>query len=300
MLITPNLISGEDWQQYVFQLLALRYGFDLVKVPDEHQGDFGIEAFSRDGCAYQCYAPQQHLRTAELYKEQRDKVTEDLKKFVDNRDDLVKVLGPTKIHNWILVVQEHRSAKLTQHCQEKARKIRELGLPYCMPHFDVSVVTEDYFPVEIHTLLAGAGIKVEVGDLPTRPASVDDWAEKNDVLVRKMDEKLEPLPTFSTQAERRETRDRLLEMYVEGENSLQELKRKYPMVYDQIEILKRSRTRTLEIDSTLQKLTIAGTRSQFAEELTRRVAALGPSTAETISYAAIAEWLMICPLRPKG
>jgi len=300
MLIAPNLISGQDWQQYVFQLLALRYGFLLVKVPDEHEGDFGIEAFSRDGCAYQCYAPQQLLKTADLYKDQRDKVTTDLKKFVDNRDELIKLFGPTKIHNWILVVPEHRSAKLTQHCEEKAQKIRGLGLPYCAPNFEVTVVTEDYFPVEIQTLLAGAGVKVEVDALPATHASVVDWAALNDTLVQKMDEKLGPLPTFATQSERRETRDRLLEMYIAGENALQELKRKYPVVYDQIEVLKRLRTRSLEIDSTLQKLTIAGTRSEFAKELTTRVAGLGPSTAETISYAAIAEWLMICPLRPKG
>ena len=36
MLMRPNLLSGEDWQQYVLRLLALRYGFELVMIPDEH------------------------------------------------------------------------------------------------------------------------------------------------------------------------------------------------------------------------------------------------------------------------
>src|SRR5437870_4059980 len=166
MLTRPNLPSGEDWQQYVFSLLVLKYGFDVVMVPDDHQGDFGLEAFSHDGCAYQCYAPQQLLRIAELYKEQRSKITADLRKFVENRKDLIILLGPTKIHKWILVVPEHRSAKLTQHCQEKAKHIRELAepLPYVAEDFAVMVVTDDYFPVEVHTLLARAGLRVEVDE----------------------------------------------------------------------------------------------------------------------------------------
>ena len=301
--MTPNLLSGDDWQQYVLHLLTLRYGFDLVIVPDGHGGDFGLEAFSRDGCAYQCYAPQELLVTAELYKRQRQKTTDDLKKFIDNRAELVKLLGPTKIDKWLLVVQEHRSAKLIQHCQRKAKEIRDHKppLPYITQTFDVMVVTEDYFPVEVQTLLAGAGLRVEIDDgSQVTAATVLDWVGQNDELVKTMDGKLEHLPTFSSPSERHATRDKLLEMYIAGGNSLQELKNKYPMIYDEIEKLKRLRTRSLELESSIQRLTIAEVRAQFAEHLTARVAGLGLSTAETLSYAAIAEWLMVCPLRPKG
>lgn len=303
MLIRPNLLGGEDWQKYVLRLLALRYGFNLVIVPDAHGGDFGLEAFSRDGCAYQCYAPQELLTTPELYKRQREKVTDDIGKFINNRKELIKLFGQTTIHKWILVVQEHRSAKLTQHCEEKAHLVRTLSdpLPYVSDDFDVMVVTEDYFPVEVSTLLGGAGIKVEVGEtFEITSDAVSDWAQKNDELVKRMDDKLEPLPTFASVSDRRAARDNLLEMYIVGANSLQELKRKYPVIHERFEMIKRLRARSLRVDSKIQSLTIAGTRREFATELTERVGGLGAGTAETLSYAAIAEWLMVCPLNPRG
>jgi hypothetical protein len=298
-----NLLSGADWQRFVLQLLALRHGFNLIPVPDEHKGDFGLEAYSLDGCVYQCYHPQQILRTAELYEEQRDKITADLKKFVDNRKELSKLFGITRIEKWILIVPEHKSARLTQHCQQKAKEIRELKDPllYVADNFEVMVVTDAHFPVESQTLLSSAGVTIELDDGQTvSPETILDWVQSNNELIKTLDDKLDKIPSLSEATDKREVRDELLEMYILGSNALEDMKRKYPLIYDKFEIVKRLRTRSLKIESKLQDLTIPKTRKDFAAELNDKVPGLGAATAELLAYAVIAEWLMVCPLRPKG
>ena len=62
-----NFTDGNEWQQLICRLLIHRYGLQFEMVPDGHGGDLGIEGFSRDGCAYQCYAPDEPISVAERY-----------------------------------------------------------------------------------------------------------------------------------------------------------------------------------------------------------------------------------------
>src|SRR5437870_4568866 len=94
--VTPFIRGweGNDWQEHVLTLLRSHYDpGQFQDVPDNHVGDFGIEGYSLDGCVYQCYAAQEPLSPNARYEAQRDKITTDLTKFIDNHVDLEKVLG---------------------------------------------------------------------------------------------------------------------------------------------------------------------------------------------------------------
>lgn len=75
--------DGPSWEQHCLKLLRLRYKApgQFEYVPSSDQGDLGIEGFSHDGCAYQCYAPEGPLPIKDRYERQRDKLTEDLAKL---------------------------------------------------------------------------------------------------------------------------------------------------------------------------------------------------------------------------
>ena len=133
--------NGDDWQDRVKCWLSIRHKEDWVAVPDGHGGDFGIEGFSRSGYAYQCYCADGPLGVLALYEKQRDKMTADLRKFVENADDLKKVFGTTKIKRWILVVPKHQSSKLNQHATAKAVEIVNTGLDYLDGDFQVHIQT---------------------------------------------------------------------------------------------------------------------------------------------------------------
>ena len=85
--------DGEDWQRHINTLLSLRYGVRYQTIPDKDQGDWGLEGFSDDGVAYQCYAAEEPLTVSDLTDKQRNKITRDIGKFCDNSHHLATILG---------------------------------------------------------------------------------------------------------------------------------------------------------------------------------------------------------------
>lgn len=267
-------------------------------VPDRHTGDFGIEGFSRDGCAYQCYAAREPLDTEALYKKQRDKMSVDIRKFCNNQPHLQALFGPTVISRWIFVVPRHDSAKLSQHAETKAAEVRAKGLPHVAQDFAINVITDEYFLLERSQLLAEGlrQIQVPIDQMPQ--AAVHGWADDNDTLVRTLDRKLEPLPR--TAEERTMLRDLYLKHFLDGQNVLQHLKEQYPMLYELAVKTKESRADFLRTASLTQDLTIYAVLQSFAGELSEAVKGLDRTTSELLAHAAVAEWLLLCPLQPRA
>ena len=120
MIGSTKLWDGNEWQDHIIRLLKMRYAVgEFQEVPDRHRGDFGIEGFSRDGRAYQCYSPMEPLATATRYESHRDKISADIKKFEDNKDELSALFGPTRITRWVLIVPTFDSGPLIQHAEKK-------------------------------------------------------------------------------------------------------------------------------------------------------------------------------------
>src|SRR5262245_25188814 len=99
-------LTGDEWQDLCLRVLHEHHGAgELIEVPDDDRGDGGLEAFSLDGCAYQCYAPENEPLSAKLrYEKQRDKMTKDVGKFIGNAAK-IEALVPegVKIRRWILL-----------------------------------------------------------------------------------------------------------------------------------------------------------------------------------------------------
>jgi hypothetical protein len=301
MILAVNQFDGEEWQAFVIQLLYLRYGANLIEVPDRHKGDCGIEAFASDGCAFQCYSPEGPSSIAETAAKHKKKVSRDIKKFTENRSDLIKVFGKTKIRRWILVVPDHCSVDVVQFCQKKTHEIVNLAppLPYATDDFQIVTVNgHHFFASEIAELNRTGGLLVEAAELSVAPAEVHSFAEQHGDLVETMDKKLSKLKLERTEQD--DLLRQLLQAHLEGGNAITYYDNKFPVISDRIRALKQARAKALEIDSKIQSLTIAGTREKFELELVNSVPALGRQTAVSVSYAAVAEWLMVCPLNPKG
>jgi hypothetical protein len=294
-------IDGKDWQNFCIDLLYLRYQTDLVEIPDQHKGDGGLEAYSLDGHAFQCYAPEGISTVAQTADKHKNKVTRDLLKF-QKVERLSTLLGSTKISRWVLIVPDHCSSEVVSHCNKKAEEILALlpGLPYITTDFRVLAVGgHKFLSAEIAELASKGGFNVEATDYVVDDSELSLFSEKNNVWTGNMTRKLKKLP-LSEESERKDLSDRLLSMYLEGSNAAQFFEDNYPNIADKIRFVKQQRQKALQIDSKLKALTISGTREEFETELATSVPSLGKSTARTLSYAAIAEWLMVCPLDPKG
>ena len=293
--------TGAEWQQHIERLLRAHYGVGGYQaVPDNHRGDAGIEGFSReDGVAYQCYAAQGSLSEKELYEHQRDKSTDDLKKFVENSDRLSAILNGQRIKLWLLVVPYAGSDALVGHLARRATLIREqhAGLPYIASEFAAGVITDSEF-IREQQLLATDGIV----ELPLKVAGegpkTHEWASNNSEFVETLEAKLRALRKPETYNER--LRDDFLAKYLWAETRIQEFRSEWPEAYQRFLTAKAAREEVLILDCLT---TGAGPAPRlkhvivdFSEELMIRMPWLTPSDSRKLSMAAVTDWLGRCPL----
>ena len=293
--------SPEEWQEHIILLLKQRYGATgFQEIPDRDRGDHGLEGFARDGSAYQCYAAEEPLSTKGLYDKQRNKITKDINKFKNNQADLVKICGPTKISHWILVVPRWESKDLLKHAEKKAKEIRNANLPCVADDFFIHIATEDYFSVERQLVLDVGLAKIQVNPDELETTTIEDWSGEKDGLVKTLDSKIERLNSSSDKNEKLQLRNNFIRYYIEGQNVLEKLHFEYLNLYVAVKQLKTNRKKFLETSSQIPTGTPADTfnraLSEFKNELTDEVKGLSNNTIETLSYEAVSDWLLRCPL----
>ena len=296
--IIPN--TPEGWERYVKGLLSIRYSSNFVAVPDGHGGDFGLEGFTRDGHAYQCYFCDEPVSVRERFEKQQTKIRKDLKKFVDNSQHLTKLLGLTKITQWNLVVPKHDSALLVQYAQKKAAEIMDLGLPYVGDTFVVNILTDDSFPQERHILTRKPEVLARTVSIVPGDDAIQCYEKDKPALVSTLDRKINKLKTLETPSRRSEFRKKILEFYLAGQNSLEELHRKWPTIYEDAIHCKAVRERHLSAECMIAEGTAAETLNQainrYRDNLASSVPGIDGETAETLVYEAVADWMLRCPL----
>jgi hypothetical protein len=303
MTMYSSVISGDDWQKFVVRLLYVRYGSNLIEVPDQHKGDHGIEAFTTDGCVYQCYAPDGDVGPAILAERHKTKITNDILKFKSNKSELAKLFGSTMISRWLLVVPDHCSSDVVAHSEKKAQELRDLdpSLSYLADDFKVITVNGyEFFSLQISQMEKNGGFLVEAEELALEPGQVEHFETANEEWLANLDRKLLSLPRLPKGSERAAFRERLLRYYLEGSNALTYYDQRFPLISERVRSLKEAESRSLEIESVLKSLTITKTREDFQQKMSEGIPSLGTVTADTLCWAAIVEWLMICPLDPTG
>ncbi|MEV1002800.1 hypothetical protein [Nonomuraea sp. NPDC050202] len=287
----------EDWEEYCILLLTRQWGADKVqRVPARHGGDLGIEAFTHDGHALQCYAPEDESTVKDRYENQRDKLTEDLGKLEKNEKELLRLLGGVRIKCYLFMVPVFDSSKIVQHASGKAEEYRQKSLPHLHEDFHIIVCTDDQFAFTRDQILRRPYSLIE-----TQTSGVEEvreWILSNEASVDAMKRKL-ATPELP---EPRRTRyiEGLITQYIEGANGLDKLRAKYP---DQWEAAERYRTHKevlleLEYPPSNPALGVVSMIAQDVQkELQRELPDLGERLIRTLSWASVAEWIMRCPLQ---
>jgi hypothetical protein len=183
--------DGKEWQRYIEELLVLHYGpEDLQRVPDESQGDLGLEAFTRSGNGIQCYAPQGRLTTRQRYEKHRIKLSADISKLIENQDGLKAVLGQTVLKRWFFIIPEHDNKQLIVFANRKSREVCAKCLPYISSDFEIQIHDDGSFPAERNKLLGVPDVAIGLNMPQAESTQVQDWAAENDTLIQIVDGKL--------------------------------------------------------------------------------------------------------------
>ena len=180
-----GVFNGDSWEDFCQQCFKRKYELDgYQEMPATFKGDLGIEGFTRTGILFQCYCPDMEYTPVKLYEAQRNKITIDLKKLVNNQKELKAYLGDMKISTWIFVTPEYNNKEIVRHCREKAEELRRMNLPLLEDDFDVLIYDIEFFSAEIPIILNFRQEKLDIDIAEKKsPKEIADWKSKEISLV---------------------------------------------------------------------------------------------------------------------
>lgn len=294
-------LSGEEWQRWANKLLTRHYGpTEYQVVPDNDRGDAGLEGFTvSSGHCYQAFGCEEPIGMAARYAKQRDKMTEDIGKFISNSALLIRIFGNTKIARWILFVPYADSKEIIAHASKKTDEVIAAKLPYVGDEFRVMVSQEEDFASERDDLLSipSSRTLMFVVEKSTDEA-IAEWEATNDRLATTLFGKIRRLPTLTSDIALQKFHATVLRWHIEGQSILEAL-RQYPETYQRVVQTKAHRENYLV-------MTAASGRSpqeilqislqQLYEDLKAEVKELHSFSAEALAHEGVADWLLRCPL----
>lgn len=288
--------SPDEWEDYARQLVAQRHGLEnTIDVPDKHKGDYGIEAYTVDGIAFQMYAPEGLINVATLYDRQKNKIYTDIKKFIDNKSDLVKLFGNVVIKRWILLTPENKSSELIKYANKKSNEVLSENLPYVHDDFKILIKEENSFKKEQEELI-NAGLYLINIQLDEVTQNQMDTLETDDSEgISNINNKLNDGYAGTSSEKLFKIKNQLIKDYILGANLLDNLNKEFPEVWEQVSNTKKKREDLLLIESLDQRQTINGEKIKLKEEFIK-LNKLHHNNIEQLSSGAISDWIMRCPL----
>lgn len=295
-----NAWSGLEFQHYCMALLSRRYAkvnpHAFQTVPDKDQGDLGMEAFSHDGAVYQCYAAEEPLSVAQLYEKQRDKMSTDLSKLLNKKDEVQKLLSRSKIKKYVFIVPRFDSKRLVLHANTKANDVLSWKLPFIHSDFRIVIETLDNYQTE----------SLEINQLPLplvplEPLGPEEsrvWSDGNKSLLETATSKIAAVADSAATVEL--IVEALLKQYLEGENALQRLREVAPESYQNVLSARSNKESLLVLEHPPSTLASPVSLSAITDELAANFSRDNPNfngaLADKLAWAAVSDWLMRCPL----
>ncbi|MCW9134662.1 hypothetical protein OF830_28345 [Bacillus paramycoides] len=302
-------IDGNLWEELCTKCYRMRYQSEgFHPVPAAYRGDHGIEGYTHTGIVYQCYFPEKEYSDDELYKSQRDKMTRDIKKFLENGEGL-KSIGVENVKEWHFVVPTYKDRRILEHRTTKQREVRkkkkENDLDYINENFCIFIKTEDDFFEELAKVInVGNALKYDISFQHTGEI---DWSKCDSDKVDNIKRKIKAIMTGKDALLSEEPYKRLVNLYVsfymKGIEILNTLRLKSPILYEQITKISYSfRTHAqmkcdFNTDRTLNKEIFEEILKEFEERLNEAFSdtMTRPSIAE-LKNDLISSWLADCPM----
>lgn len=287
-------MEGTAWQELCLQVLRVQHGNDLVTIPDTDRGDAGLEAFSLTGVAYQTYSPQGSLSVQVRYERQRDKMTTDVGKFIDNDAKLQRLLGYTRIDRWVLLVPVVDSRKIVEHATAQSSRLQAAGLSYAENTIRVLTHTiEEDYAAALRTVCSQGLAAVGIPDIAELDYSTVDTEQ-----VRTMRGKLMKVPVYGDHVRLDKMVDYLLASSVQGQSHREYVRDFYPELDQRLEseFLALQNRVEFELPSDGHE---PGRMLALTMELAGQVTSVmnaNPLKSQQVAHGQVADWLMECPL----
>jgi hypothetical protein len=304
MLITKlGPFNGTTWEnlcQLVFKKKYDHLGYQQIVASP---GDFGLEGFTfREGLGFQCYCPNTHYNPGELYKKQRDKITEDVGKLKLYEGEIAARISG-KIKDWHFVTPEVDRNKLLAHARTKELEVRGWGLSIIDPNFTIHLRDADFYLLEINQIRSLNGTAINFDTAVPALESLNGPPEEYDGNIRRKTElRLAPkAASGNIDRFRASLNDGTQAAFLEHGALLSRIEKASPPIFFKlIRLVNEFEIAVVEMGSTwvgtAEELVI-----KIRESLTERIVEeLGPqmdkTEAERITRHIVARWLAVCQL----
>ncbi|MGX7244738.1 hypothetical protein ACWOC1_07790 [Enterococcus quebecensis] len=307
-------LDGSSWEDLCVKCCRLRFQNEhFQEVPAYHKGDGGIEGFTKtgEGIVIQCYCPDDpNLSINQLYEAQRDKMTEDINKFVENHKVLKKI-GLCNISKWLFMVPTYKDRRILEHITKKekfvlsCKKNKPSELSYISDDFQIIIKVASDFKVEMAQM-----IRLGITDvkLDTAISEEVDWNDVESEKLENVKRKIRAISPEISQNKDRENRllDIQMKRYVSGNLEMEYLGEEFPDIRDDIykitTIFKnRVEEETLmNSDSSLNNEVYKKLSKEYGEVLENSVDYLTPDTIMRIQDHTVAKWLADCSMEFYG
>jgi len=289
--------TPDDWQAYCDLLLNLHYQFDYQRVPDSVRGDLGIEGFSRDGCIYQCYAAETGLTRRQLYERQRDKMTVDLGKLIQNGSSLQAMLGGLVIARWIFLVPKFDGRDILVHAAVKAAEIRTTGLAFISDAFQVVISDDSRFSAEQARLGDPNTFRLNLPVVQPNPQQLALWEQGQSELLANLGRKLALM--LDADAERETLRRELIRYYLQVQGLDAHLSLSYTELWLRLSRIRSAIEATLPADVLMQQETPIALTHRLVNDYAARIERDCPLLAlqsRLLAWGVVSGWLLECSL----
>lgn len=300
LLGIPAIPCGDDFEAFAWSLLQRRYPPEKLRYfPAEMGGDNGLEGFSTDGIAYQCYADKDSLDLRARTDKQRSKLNRDTLKLKKKKDDLLKLFDGVIIEHYFLIVPQYHSTELVAYANERAAIVRSWGLPFIASTFAILLKTPKDYQGEYQAALNDAAAQVSIPDPSVSDGAVADFVGTESELTETLSRKLATLREHHPSVNVEMMRKSLTRWFLAKEEMMETL-RSLPQTREAIEAQRRLKQETLEFEHgfavDLPHARVLGVIADYSQQLESRVAGLRSGDADRISRGQAGEWLMRCPL----
>jgi hypothetical protein len=293
--------DGKKFEDTCVKLLEIKYGAtDFQEIPALDQGDLGLDGYNFTPEAFQCYAPEKTYTTSKLYEKQRDKITADINKFINNEKQLKKLIGNKVFEKWIFLTPNFDSKRLNLHAGVKTKEVLDKNLSHVSKDFQIVIkLADSFFENEIDIYKQKTRKYLNIENPVIDQSIIVDWKTSNTGFAETLSRKLSKLGLDDDMLNKCINLN--IENYLALDMMMKETFEKNKDVFEDIVKSLDAKTRAIELKSSMgQVKTIADIEvdlGQLEEILKEKLNDfIKPEIREILKTCKISDWLIKCPL----
>lgn len=305
-------LSGDAWEELCNACYRMRHQSDnYQKIPATYGGDAGIEGYTQTGIVYQCYYPERDYNDDDLYEHQRNKLTKDINKLIDQENkQRLRDIGVPIIKQWHFVIPFYKDNRILKHATAKRNEIlkekssRPQEYDHLHDDFLIVIKVAEDFKVELSKIIRETLTDIKL-NVVAKSFDTIPWdkcpSEKVHNIRRKIKAVMNPLN--DNDEDFNDVVGAYVTYYIKGIEVLRILQADFPEIYEQIYTLEQACKREVNIktkinqDRSLNKSIFMEILGDFEKKLSSEFSQYFTSSSILeLKHDMVGAWLADCPM----